>query len=695
MKLNIRTEILLLFSLLIIVTSIAILSLHYYFNDLDSKKTSPPKEKIEEVQVKQTLREVKALCDLKTSALQKSAEKDAQIAIEIIKREGGAKKADYSFQSSEVMWQTVNAKTKEKELIELPILELGGEKIMPNVVPNCVNEINNTIDGNIEIYQRVNPRGDMLRIVHNSTGGGEKRYASLIAASNPKNIENLKITKALSGKTLSKTYFENDEIKVKTLAPLTNSSGEIIAAIVVADGINIIESLTKRFGNNENILWISQRINGKLRRSIVGKPNKSWDFEKLSSSLKITREKEQGVNYIAEINNETQSSIAASIYYQPWDIYINAAQKIKSVPKTNVETSSLLFYLIENRSLVYITIFLYFSIIALIIAAIVTKPMVRLRESAKLIQAGKYDEAKEMIENARRLGSRDAKNEVEQALYFFSELIGKFKKLQKNNKETLSKLAEETQKINNEAKQIKSRRLKYAESIKEIEAKSAEISSSSKILRDAFETAYSQIEELIKSIYDISEDISKIDINSKNIIEKANFYSNELYELIAENHSKNLSLVNHLAEGARTIYFNAEIEREKSNQTYSADLTNDLAKLSKDISQTSKTLKENHSKIERLANENSKNISQSLADTKSRLLNINAVSQNSIEIPLKNANLLSNIKESLEAMEYQNQNFYDLREKIQSSRRLFEKTLEAFNEITSKIRRIESYLMKS
>jgi GAF domain-containing protein/HAMP domain-containing protein len=135
-------------------------------------------------------------------------------------------------------WTAVNQLTQESSSIELPKLLIGGvwlgKNIDPAVTTPVVDQIQNLVGGAVTIFQRMNARGDMLRVATNVRGNdGQRAIGTYIPAVNPDGTPNLIFTTVLRGETYHGSAYVVNAWYNSAYEPLRDEAGQVIGMLFV------------------------------------------------------------------------------------------------------------------------------------------------------------------------------------------------------------------------------------------------------------------------------------------------------------------------------------------------------------------------------------------------------------------------------------------------------------------------------
>jgi len=149
--------------------------------------------------IKQIAKDAYSLCQMSNEILKNKN----KIAIKLLKekiRENG----NIKITTDKVKWLARNQYTNQEQEIILPKINCGN--IWLGQISNfeqkapIVDDVTNIVGGTITIFQRMNDKGDMLRISTSvPTNNGQRAISTFIPAINPDGLNNPVVEKVLKG----------------------------------------------------------------------------------------------------------------------------------------------------------------------------------------------------------------------------------------------------------------------------------------------------------------------------------------------------------------------------------------------------------------------------------------------------------------------------------------------------------------
>ncbi|MGA1874452.1 MAG: methyl-accepting chemotaxis protein [bacterium] len=248
-----------------------------------------------------------------------------------------------------VSWRSINQFTKVKSTVSLPKMWIGdiwlGQNKDMNTPSPIVDEVKRMVDVTCTIFQRMDAKGDMLRVCTNvQNEDGNRAIGTYIPRINPDGTPNPVIDAVLRGETFRGRAFVVNAWYLTAYKPIYDSIREVIGVLYV--GIpeervvaGLKDELRKlKIGKNGYIYVLDSKGN-----YIVSK-----DGQRDGENIWMSRDTE-GRFFIQEIcaralalrsdeiarqrypwkdhgESEAHMKIASIMYYQPWDWVIGAGQ---------------------------------------------------------------------------------------------------------------------------------------------------------------------------------------------------------------------------------------------------------------------------------------------------------------------------------------------------------------------------------
>ena len=146
---------------------------------------------------------------------------------------GGFKQAE-----GPISWKAINQLSKNTIEIALPSVQIGDQQISKNDNPKVgtpfVDDVAKITGAAATLFQRMNPKGDLLRIATSVVGtDGKRAVGTFIPAVNPDGQPNPVVTSILRKETYVGRAFVVDEWYLTTYKPILDDQGDVIGVLFV------------------------------------------------------------------------------------------------------------------------------------------------------------------------------------------------------------------------------------------------------------------------------------------------------------------------------------------------------------------------------------------------------------------------------------------------------------------------------
>ena len=177
-------------------------------------------------------RNMAAMCESAAAMLARAAETDLSVARGTLLRAGGL----HLRKDQTVSWKAVNQFTKESSQMALPKVFVGstwtGQVLDIHQSVPVVDEVGRLTDGTCTIFERMNNRGDMLRIATNvQADNGNRAVGTFIPAVNPDGQKNPVLAAVLDGRKYVGRAFVVNQWYSSAYEPIKNEQGSIIGML--------------------------------------------------------------------------------------------------------------------------------------------------------------------------------------------------------------------------------------------------------------------------------------------------------------------------------------------------------------------------------------------------------------------------------------------------------------------------------
>ena len=325
-----------------------------------------------EEQVKNSIQNVAldayALCESQQELLEKVMQANMNVTCDVIKNNGGLTLSDEM-----VSWKAIDQSSSKESNISLPKINVGGvsfegkswlgQNYDKNIYTPLVDDITKLVGGTCTIFQKMNDRGDMLRVATNIiTKEGRRAIGTFIPAIDEKGVNNSVIESVLSGKSFVGRAFVVDAWYITNYSPLKDANNKIIGMAYVGVKQESVESLRKAISSivigdtgyvfilggtgaqkGQYIISYKGEMDGKNVYDVKDNDGRHVTKEMIELA-KNASGKPVFYNYFWKNQNEkiARQKLVSLIYYEKWDWVIGAAaymdefKKAADVINTNI-----------------------------------------------------------------------------------------------------------------------------------------------------------------------------------------------------------------------------------------------------------------------------------------------------------------------------------------------------------------------
>lgn len=252
----------------IVLTLLVVLGLVVWQEWRGSRLVAGTIDDLVEENLSQVVRGVYGLCETSDALIQDQVNSTLNVARLILEGEGG-----YQLGDKPVRWRAVNQFTREAVEVELPEVIIGGMGLRPGVAADerlvLVDEVRDLVGGTVTLFQRLNTRGDMLRVATNVLEtDGRRAVSTYIPAVNPDGKPNPVVSTVLGGETYRGRAYVVNAWYLTAYEPVFDQAGEVIGMLYVGVHQQAVENFsaaieaTRVSDNGE--LWIVYGVDSRL-----------------------------------------------------------------------------------------------------------------------------------------------------------------------------------------------------------------------------------------------------------------------------------------------------------------------------------------------------------------------------------------------------------------------------------------------
>ncbi len=350
------------------------------------------------------------------AALSDRVAANMKVAQDTLKRAGG-----FETGTGSVSWSAKNQVNQAVTSVQLPAALVGGQPLGqekdPTATVAVVDPVKGLVGGAATIFQRMNERGDMLRVATNVVGAdGKRAIGTYIPAVGANSTPNAVIAAVLSGKSFRGNAKVVDSWYTTEYAPLT-ASGRVVGMLFVgvkqesvpALRESILEAKVGEHGFVEVVGGTGDakgvvRISGQADR--VGKPaldstdatGKRYLAEGIELAMKAQPGQLATVHYLHQDGGPRTVRLA---YYKPWDWVIAVVTQDSdfAAPMARLDSGRTTMLVVLVIGAILVT--LIGALASWFLASSLTAPLLRMRDRMAEIADGEGDLTQRVDEHDR------------------------------------------------------------------------------------------------------------------------------------------------------------------------------------------------------------------------------------------------------------------------------------------------------
>ena len=322
-----------------------------------------------------------------------------------------------------IPWTAVNQFTEKSEIVTLPKLLVGGEWLGQNADLNfetpIVDEVTRLVGETATVFQRMNEKGDMLRVATTvQTLEGKRAIGTYIPAVNPDGVENPVISTILKGETYHGRAYVVNAWYLTAYAPLTGRDGTLVGMIYVGVKQKTVEArvsqaiLQTKVGRTGYVYVLGGGGESRGRYIISDKGERNgedvWSSQDSDGHYVIqeiiTTAKGLKPGEMATVRYRWQNpgeaaprwKIARLAYYAPWDWVIGTSVHEDELQAYSTLLSDGRLRMTRIMGLAGVLITVLIGVVFIPVTLKITRPIRQMTLSAERISRGDLDQVVEV-----------------------------------------------------------------------------------------------------------------------------------------------------------------------------------------------------------------------------------------------------------------------------------------------------------
>ena len=367
------------------------------------------------------------LVQAENDAVQAQVDTNLNVAGHVLAAHGpvslATENAGWTPAAATAQWTAVNQLTNESVEIRLPKLLIGetwlGQNSELSVETPIVDDVARLVGETATIFQRMNERGDMLRVATTVADMADKRaIGTYIPAINPDGTKNRVIAAILGDKTYHGRAFVVNAWYLTAYEPLKNKDGELVGMLYVGVRQKAVESrirhaiLQTRVGHTGYVYVLGGKGEDRGRYIISNKGERDGEDIWLNRDNKgnfviqevITRATALKSNEMTTIRYLWQNpdegrprwKIARLMYYEPWDWVIGTSVYEDELQAYRIMLNHGRLRMMQDMAATGIAITILVGLICILVTLRITRPVRQMTQVAEKIIQGDLNQVVEV-----------------------------------------------------------------------------------------------------------------------------------------------------------------------------------------------------------------------------------------------------------------------------------------------------------
>jgi PAS domain S-box-containing protein len=408
--LRLHVKVSLLGTVSVLITAVALVSLAVWQSGQYHTLAQREVDKLISADLDHITQGVYNLVQSENDAIQQQIDYNLKGARHILSEAGGI-----SLSTETEPWKTFNQFTGKPSEIQLPRMLVGGRWLGRNTDPAAktvvVDKMTRLIGETATIFQRMNDKGDMLRVATTvKTVEGKRAIGTFIPAVNPDGTPNRVISAILQGKTYHGRAYVVNAWYLTAYEPIKDRTGTLVGMLYVGIKQESVESLLRQAVLQTNVgktgyVYVLGGKGGQRGRYIISQHGKRdgediWETrdsegrpvikEIINKATKLKPGELATERYLWQNPGEPgpRWKIARLAYFEPWDWVIGTSVYEDELQTYRKVLSGGRVRMTSYMGIAGLAIILLVGLLGLLVARTIARPVNQMKEAVETIIEG-------------------------------------------------------------------------------------------------------------------------------------------------------------------------------------------------------------------------------------------------------------------------------------------------------------------